>query len=39
MPCRGTERFGAIVAAVEGWVVNHVMRADHKLAGFLRAHR
>jgi len=31
------ESLAAIVAAVERWVVDHVMRADHRLAVFLRA--
>jgi hemerythrin len=31
--------FAAVVATVEAWVVDHVMRADHKLAAFLRAHQ
>jgi hemerythrin len=35
----GAESFAAILAAVEGWVVNHIMRSDHKLAAFLRAYR
>jgi hemerythrin-like metal-binding protein len=33
------ESLDAIIATVEGWVVDHVMRADHKLAAFLRAHQ
>jgi hemerythrin len=31
------ESLAAIIATVERWVVDHVMRADHKLAAFLRA--
>ena len=33
------ESLDAIIATVESWVVDHVMRADHKLASFLRAHQ
>jgi hemerythrin len=33
------ESLAAVIAAVERWVVDHVMRADHKLAAYLRAHQ
>ena len=34
---KGTpEILAAIVAAVERWVVDHVLRADHRLADFIR---
>jgi hemerythrin-like metal-binding protein len=33
------ESLAAVVAAVERWVVEHVMRADHQLADFIAAHR
>jgi hemerythrin len=31
--------FEAVVATVEAWVVDHVMRADHQLADFIRERR